>query len=139
MSARDFYHNTVKVALQKDGWTITHDPLTLEFALGRQLKIDLGAEQILAARKENQLIAVEIKSFLGSSAISEFHTALGQFLNYRVALKYKEPERQIFLAVALEIYKDFFSEEISKLSVKEYQVSLLVFDPKKEEIVQWMP
>ncbi len=25
MSARDYYHNTVKAAIQKDGWTITHE------------------------------------------------------------------------------------------------------------------
>lgn len=29
MPARDIYHNTVKNALIKDGWTITHDPLRL--------------------------------------------------------------------------------------------------------------
>nr|WP_286392563.1 element excision factor XisH family protein [Pseudanabaena mucicola] len=26
MSARDLFHDIVKNALQKDGWTITHDP-----------------------------------------------------------------------------------------------------------------
>jgi hypothetical protein len=137
MSAKDVYHNTVKAALQKDGWTITHDPLILEFSLGRQLRIDLGAEQIIAAQKDTVRIAVEIKSFLAPSTIYEFHTALGQFLNYRVGLKIKEPERRLFLAVPLEIYQDFFSEELTQLSVQEYQVSLLIFDPKDEVIVQW--
>ena len=138
MSAKDFYHNTVKAALQKDGWIVTDDPLILEFTSGRQLRIDLGAEQLIAAKKEKTLIAVEVKSFLAPSTISEFHTALGQFLNYRVALKIKEPQRSLFLAVPLEIYQDFFFEEIPKLSVKEYQVSLLIFDPKDEVIVQWI-
>ncbi len=27
MSAKDIFHNTVRLALEKDGWTITHDPL----------------------------------------------------------------------------------------------------------------
>jgi len=27
MPARDVFHNTVRVALEKDGWAITHDPL----------------------------------------------------------------------------------------------------------------
>ena len=27
MPAKDFYHNAVKAALQKDGWRITADPL----------------------------------------------------------------------------------------------------------------
>lgn len=118
MSAKDFYHNTVKAALQKDGWIITNDPLILEFTSGRQLRIDLGAEQLIAAEKEKTLIAVEEKSFLAPSTISEFYTALGQFLNYRIALKIKEPQRLLFLAVPLEIYHDFFSEEIPKLGVE---------------------
>lgn len=43
MPARDLYHETVKNALIKDGWTITHDPLTLELGSSR-LFVDLGAE-----------------------------------------------------------------------------------------------
>lgn len=59
----------------------------------RQLQIDLGAERLLGAQREGEQIAVEVKSFVAPSAVSEFHTALGQFLNYRVALKIKEPQR----------------------------------------------
>lgn len=50
MSAKDFFHNAVKLALEKDGWLITDDPLiflvdTIEF------RLDLGAERLLAAEK----------------------------------------------------------------------------------------
>jgi hypothetical protein len=31
MPAKDFYHETVKNALLKDGWQITHDPLRLSW------------------------------------------------------------------------------------------------------------
>lgn len=31
MPAKDLYHDTVKRALMKDGWTVTHDPYTLSF------------------------------------------------------------------------------------------------------------
>jgi hypothetical protein len=31
MPAKDIYHDTVKNALIKDGWTITHDPLVLRW------------------------------------------------------------------------------------------------------------
>jgi hypothetical protein len=58
---------------------------------GVEMYIDLGAEAIVAAEREGQKIAVEIKSFLGASSISEFHTALGQFFNYRLALEDKDP------------------------------------------------
>ncbi|BAY23912.1 fdxN element excision controlling factor protein [Calothrix sp. NIES-2100] len=87
MSARDVFHEVVKIALQKDGWQITHDPLLFNVG-GVKMSIDLAAEKLIAAERENEKIAVEVKSFLEkSSAISEFHTALGQFINYRGALR----------------------------------------------------
>lgn len=42
MSRRDIYHDTVKRALQKDGWTITHDPFPLRIG-NKRLSADLGA------------------------------------------------------------------------------------------------
>ncbi|MEC4806891.1 MAG: element excision factor XisH family protein [Jaaginema sp. PMC 1079.18] len=136
MSAKDIYHDKVKIALQKEDWLITHDPLLLELSSGR-LEIDLGAEQLIAAQKDGSKIAVEIKSFLASSTTSAFHSALGQFLNYRVALKVKEPNRTIFLTVPAKIYRNFFSGELAQLSVAEYDVKLLIFDPEQEVIIQW--
>ncbi len=138
MPARDVYHQVVKMILQQEGWVITHDPLILELSSGR-LEIDLGAEDLIAAQKDKQRIAVEIKSFLAPSTTSEFHTALGQFLNYRVALKVKEPSRTLFLAVPAKVYRNFFTGELAQLSILEYQVKLLVFDPDREVIVQWLP
>src|SRR4028119_2454285 len=47
----------------------------------------LGAEKVVVAEKDGQKIAVEIKSFIGPSKISQFYTALGQFISYRAALQ----------------------------------------------------
>jgi hypothetical protein len=74
--ARDIFHDAVRHALEKDGWRITHDPLALQIG-GVEMYIDLGAEQLIAAEKEGQKIAVEIKSFVSASAIYEFHLAIG--------------------------------------------------------------
>jgi hypothetical protein len=90
MSRKDTFHNIFRHALEKDGWTITHDPLLLRYELGN-LYIDLGAEKVLAAEREGKKIAVEIKSFLQKSAVSEFHTALGQFISYRILLAEQYP------------------------------------------------
>lgn len=73
MPAKDFFHNAVKLALEKDGWLITDDPIYLDYG-SVEIYIDLGAEKIIAAEREGKKIAVEVKSFIGSSAISEFHT-----------------------------------------------------------------
>lgn len=88
MAARDVFHQAVKQALIADGWTITDDPLIVRFG-NIDLYIDLGAEKLIAAEKAGMQIAVEVKSFLGAWVVSEFHTALGQFLNYRFALQEK--------------------------------------------------
>ncbi len=66
MSARDIFHNAVKTALQKDGWVITHDPLTVE------------------------------------------------------------------------IYEGFFCRQLPQLSLQEYQIKIVVFDPVNEVIVKWI-
>ncbi len=62
MSAKDRFHEAVKIALIKDGWIITHDPLFLDFDNAR-LQIDLAGEQVIAAARGVEKIAVEVKSF----------------------------------------------------------------------------
>jgi hypothetical protein len=136
MSAKDLFHNAVKQALIKQQWVITADPLIIKIE-GVKLEIDLAAERILAAQKAGQKIAVEIKSFLKTSAITDFHLALGQFLNYRLALQMNEPDRIIYLAVPLETFTTFFQERFVQEAVKVYQLKLVVYDPNKEEIVEW--
>ncbi|MBH8572942.1 XisH family protein [Nostocaceae cyanobacterium CENA369] len=138
MSAKDVFHEVVKTALQKDGWRITNDPLTISVG-GVNLSIDLGAEKLIAAEREKQKIAVEVKSFLEkSSAISEFHTALGQFINYRAALRRRQPERVLYLAVPLTIYKTFFQLDFPKYMIAENQVKMLIYDVEQEVISQWI-
>jgi hypothetical protein len=65
MPERDVYHQVVIRALHKDGWVITHDPLTLRLGDAR-LYVDLGAEKLIEATKQGRYIAVEIKSFTGA-------------------------------------------------------------------------
>jgi len=64
MPARDLFHEAVRNALIKAGWTVTHDPLHLKWQ-GKDLFVDLGAERLIAAELGNRKIAVEIKGFLG--------------------------------------------------------------------------
>ena len=94
--AKDIYHDIVKRALQKDGWTITHDPYKIPLA-NRTLKADLGAEKTIAAERGLEKIVVEVKSFLRDSFIYDFHEAFGQYLVYRRFIDVKEPERLIYI------------------------------------------
>ena len=103
MPAKDLYHEQVKTALKKDGWTITHDPLRIDFG-NEDVCIDLGAERIIAAEKASEKIAVEVKTFRDPSAIHALEGAVGQYALYRAVLKRTTPERKLFLAVPKEIY-----------------------------------
>jgi len=137
MAAKDFFHDTVKNALDKDGWIITDENLFIKIDK-IEFYIDLAAERILVAEKAGQKIAVEVKSFIGVSVVSEFHTALGQFLNYRSALRKKEPERILYLAVSFDVYDDFFRSSFIQEVIAEHQLRILVFDSQKEEVVLWV-
>ncbi|WP_318738190.1 element excision factor XisH family protein [Roseofilum sp. SID3] len=106
MPAKDLFHQAVRHALEKDGWIITHDPLMLRSDLGK-LYVDLGAEKFLAAEREGDKIAVEIKGFIQNSTISEFYTALGQFITYLSLLLKQYSEHILYLAITLETYNYF--------------------------------
>ncbi len=136
MSARDLFHDAVRRGLEKEGWLITKDPLELEWE-DVKVKIDIAAEKLISAERGEKKIAVEIKSFISTSAISDFHTALGQFLNYRIMLEVKDPIRQLYLAVPLETYETFFQTRFVTTVLERYQLQLIVYDPTIEEIVKW--
>jgi hypothetical protein len=93
---------------------------------------------LIAAERGEEKIAVEIKSFISTSAISDFHTALGQFLNYRIMLEVNEPERLLYLAVPLEAYQTFFQSRLAQMAIQRHQLKLIVYEPITEEIVQWI-
>ena len=137
MPAKDIFHNAVKRSLEKDGWIITDDPIYLDFG-GVELYIDLGAEKLIVAEKDQQKIAVEVKSFISGSAISEFHNALGQFINYRTALSRKQPERILYLAVPITTFETFFKLELIQLVIQSQSIKLLVYNTKQEVIEQWI-
>ena len=123
MPALDQYHQTVRNALIKDGWTITSDPLTLTVGADR-IHIDLAAERVIAAEKGTRRIAVEIKTFAGASRIADLEDALGQYVVYRMALRRTQPDRELYLAgpqpivvnqfQSRELWKAFFTDEMER-------------------------
>ncbi len=137
MPAKDIYHDTVKRALIKDGWKITAENLHLPWG-GRDTFVDIAAEQVFVAEKEGRKIAVEVKSFIGKSDVTELEKAIGQFIIYRLALRKKEPERQLFLAVELGIYNDFFVNPDVLELIETEDLRVVVFDELKEVLVRWI-
>lgn len=136
MPARDVYHDIVKAALIKDGWTITHDPLILPFR-AQKVYVDLGAEAPMAAEKEGRKIAVEVKSFVSDSEVTELERALGQYELYRFLLSRREPERTLFLAIPRDVHAGFMNEPDSRDLIAVTSIKLVVFDPEEEVVLQW--
>ena len=138
MPAKDLYHDTVKAALLKDGWDITDDPLKIEVGR-RYIYIDLGAKKLLGAEKQGRKIAVEIKSFIAPSPVSELEKALGQYELYSLILEDEDPERVLYLAVDDRTFNEFFGEELGQRVMRKKNLRMIVFTPTTQEIVQWLP
>lgn len=134
---KDRFHNVVRTALEKEDWKITADPYEISVD-DVDFEIDLAAEQLLAAELGQRKIAVEVKSFISTSNVSEFHTTLGQFLNYRDALEKIEPNRQLYLAVRVPIYESFFQRRFIASAVERYQLQLVIYDVEQEVITRWL-
>ena len=136
MPRKDAFHEIVKTALVKDGWTITHDPLILKFG-EQDVFVDLGAEAPLAAEKAGRKIAVEVKSFLGKSGITELERAIGQYILYRSLLRRGEAERSLFLALPVEAYNAVLDSVSGEELISEEAIKLVLFDVVEEAIRQW--
>lgn len=135
MPAKDIYHDAVKNALIKDGWTIIRDQYTIKYEKV-QLFADLLADKTLELERNGEQIVVEIKSFITRSPMREFETALGQYIIYRTLLKEILPETKIYLGISTGIYQLFFQQKAISMVMEEINLLVIVFDFKKEEIVQ---
>jgi hypothetical protein len=138
MARRDIYHDTVKRALQKDDWTITHDPFPLQIGKKR-LSADLGAERLISAEKGIQKIVVEVKSFVGQSDVKDLEQALGQYVLYRQILNEMGIEPILYLVVSRPTFNSVFTIELGQVLLKNQIIRLIVFDEEREAIALWIP
>lgn len=136
MAAKDIFHQQVRRALEKDGWTVTDDPLMV-FWPRTDKPLHPDGEQLLGAMKDTATIAVIVTSFLGASQITDLQYALGQFVVCRSSLHANDPARSLLLAIREDVFLALFQEpEVQELCSQE-QIRLLVFNSLREEIVKW--
>ena len=138
MPTRDLYHDSVKNALVKDGWRITHDPLRLTWGK-KDMYVDLGAERLMAAQKDNELIAVQVKSFIGASSMADLEGAIGQYILYFDVLQEREPNRTLYVAVRQKAYEEVFEDSLGQLLLAKKRLRLVVFDDETDTILLWIP
>lgn len=137
--AKDLFHNNVRRALEKESWKISADPLRIYISETAYLEIDLAAENVFMAEKDNHKIAVEVKSFLKKSFIYEFHAAIGQYLDYKSALSDSEPDRIVYLAIPEDAFQhELFQGKFIQKRLREENIKLIVFDISEDKIVKWI-
>ncbi|MDX2248410.1 MAG: XisH family protein [Bacteroidia bacterium] len=137
MPAKDFYHDIVRGALEQEGWIITSDPYY--FSVGEvDFFIDLGAEQLIAAERGVDKIAIEIKGFAESSPVHAFHEAVGKYINYRAALEENESDRVLYLAIPKLSYENFFQRPFVQKMIQLEKIKLIVYEPEKKAIIKWI-
>ena len=139
MSRRDDLHFPVRRALEKEGWTITHDPIVLAFK-DLRLKVDLAAERYFAAEKDGRQIAVEVKDFDRAALASELQKLIGQLQLYAWALEEHAPGRELYLAVSKTVYDEHIQNEETAFHaiVARLRINLIVCDITREVIWQWI-
>jgi hypothetical protein len=137
MPRKDIYHDNLRTALEKDGWRIVNDPLRL-VAGGVGLYVDLTAEPMLTIQRNQQQIAVEVKSFEIQSQITSFYEALGKYLTYRKALEINQLNMDLYLAVPQKAFDAIFQKDLVSQLVREYQVHLMVYSITNQTILSWI-
>ena len=135
MPKRDAYHANLRHALEKDGWHVTHDPLTIRHK-GLRVYIDLAAERFEPASQKP--IAVEIKVFGGPSRVDNFERAIGQYDLYRTVLQDAQIERELFLAISQNTWDELSKVEAFRFHLRVRQIHVIIFDPVNEEVTAWI-
>lgn len=135
--ARDIFHYQVREALEKDGWEITDDPYFLYYR-GIKMEVDLGAEKLIAANKNREKILVEIKSFVSQSKVYAWHSIVGQFENYLMALEKQDPDRELYLALPDLILDEFFETKFVQDSIQRHNMKIIIYDTKENSIIKWI-
>lgn len=137
MPRKDIYHECVKIALEKDGWTVIDDPLQVAID-ETTIFIDLSVEPTYFAERNGEQIAIEIKSFRLQSSITSLYEAVGKYCIYRTALRLDESPFELYLAVPQPTYDTFFQRRLVKEAINEYRVNIIIYNFDSNTIVKWI-
>jgi hypothetical protein len=135
--ARDLIHKTVRQALENEGWVVTKDPYPIKVG-GFEMEIDLAAENLFVAERGLEKIAVEIKSFAGVSQVYDFHLAVGQFVDYRIALREKEPDRVLYIGIVDDVWEGIFSLPFAQMVIREMAIKVIVVNQDQITVSKWI-
>ena len=135
--ARDLIHFSIRRALEKDGWSITNDPLSVSSETTR-FYIDLAANRFVTAEKRDEKIAVEIKSFNYVSILEPFYCAVGKYVVYKKALEEVNSNRKLYLGITNKTYFRLKQISIFLRILTDFNIKLIIVDTETEKILQWI-
>ena len=138
MPTQDLYHDVVRDALRKDGWRITHTALQLK-ARAESRAGEFWEGPWLIAEKDERKVAAAVHSFVGRSSPADIIQTWGQLGLSRPRLHAMDSDRVVYLAVRQATYNACFVGIEGDLLLEKEHIQLIVFDPRAEVIVQWVP
>ncbi len=138
MPTQDLYHDIVRDALRQDGWRITHTTLQLK-ARAASSAGELWEGPWLIADKDERKVAVVVSSFVGRSNLTDITQTWRQLRLSRPQLHDMDSDRVVYLAVRQATYSACFGGTEGDLLLEKEHMQLIVFDPRAEVIVQWVP
>jgi hypothetical protein len=138
MPTQDLYHDIVRDALRKDGWRITHTALQLK-ARETSSAGELWEGPWLIADKDERKVAVAVDSFVGRSSPADVIQTWRRLGLSRHQLHALDSDRVVCLAVRQATYSACFGGIEGDLLLEKEHMRLIVFDPRAEVIVQWVP
>jgi len=83
------------------------------------------------------VFAIEVKSFIGPSPMSDLGEAVGQYLLYKSWLARTDLERTLYLATDTVVAVDVFGDPSAQVLVEDYRIRLLVVDVQQQRISAW--
>jgi hypothetical protein len=142
MPARNLYHDAVLRALMADGWTITDDPLKLEYG-DRNPYVDLGAENAtVGAEKSGRKIGRDPKRprIVAPTGPGRSRWSVSGLSSrpVRDPTRVTQPDRQLYLAAPLRTHETLLTEKLGQLVVARLGVHLHIFDDQSERVHQWI-
>jgi hypothetical protein len=120
----------VKEALRKDGWALEDTALCIRSDSYYYL-IDLEA------RKNDQKILIEVKSWLSTSFNPDWFMAVGQYISHQEAIAVEELDYKLYLAVPEDVYVEKFGNQFMQDLITKNSINLLIFDRNSNTGVTW--
>lgn len=134
---KDAYHDIVVRALIKANWRILKEQQYLSIGTIddniQRLYIDIKAQH-----QDNQIVLIEVKG-LANSPIHDLMQLVGQYLVYRAALDYLENDTPLYIAIPDALYRIILGNPPGRQVIEKAAIPFVIYDPVKEELLQWIP